>query len=242
MNVSKAHIIAEIQRTSRENDGVAPGKKRFQSLTGIAESDWYGRYWTRWSEALQEAGLQANQLQKSLPDELVLESLANLTQRLGRFPVAGEIRLEARNDPDFPSHNVFRRFGGKADLAQALLRHSEGRDDLPGVADAARQVASARRQSMEASDSEAVDSLGFVYLIRSGRFFKIGRTNAVGRREYELAIQLPEKVVLVHQIKTDDPVGIERYWHSRFGTRRRNGEWFELSGADVSAFKRRRFM
>jgi hypothetical protein len=28
--------------------------------------------------------------------------------------------------------------------------------------------------------------LGFVYLIKSGRFYKIGRSNAVGRREREL--------------------------------------------------------
>jgi hypothetical protein len=81
-----------------------------------------------------------------------------------------------------------------------------------------------------------------VYLIKSARFYKIGRTNSAGRREYELAIQLPERASMVHQIKTDDPVGIEEYWHKRFRDKRRNGEWFELSAADVAAFRRRRFM
>jgi len=48
-----------------------------------------------------------------------------------------------------------------------------------------------------------------VYLIKSGRFYKIGRSNAAGRREREIALQLPEKADTVHVIRTDDPPGIE---------------------------------
>ena len=79
-------------------------------------------------------------------------------------------------------------------------------------------------------------------LLKSGRHYKIGHTVDVGRRRYELAIQLPEAVSEEHVIRTDDPVGIERYWHDRFASRRKNGEWFELTRADIAAFKRRKFM
>jgi Meiotically up-regulated gene 113 len=84
--------------------------------------------------------------------------------------------------------------------------------------------------------------LGFVYLMKSGRYFKIGKSNAVGRRERELAIQLPDMAATVHAISTDDPHGIESYWHRRFESKRKNGEWFALDQADVQVFKRRKFM
>lgn len=83
---------------------------------------------------------------------------------------------------------------------------------------------------------------GHVYLLRSGKHYKIGRSNAVGRRERELAIQLPQKGTILHKIATDDPAGIESYWHRRFESRRGNGEWFSLTAEDVAAFRRRKYM
>jgi len=99
------------------------------------------------------------------------------------------------------------------------------------------------RVSPTADESASGDGeIGFIYLMKSGKSFKVGRSNATGRREYELGIQLPEKLKTVHVIPTDDPPGIEAYWHNRFKAKRKNGEWFELDAADVAAFKRRKFM
>jgi len=84
--------------------------------------------------------------------------------------------------------------------------------------------------------------IGFVYLMKSGKYYKIGRSNDADRRAYELRIILPEKLEVIHKIKTDDPVGIEEYWHKRFKDKRKNGEWFELTKQDIEIFRRRKFM
>lgn len=239
--VTKDQILAEIRRLAGEADGKAPGSERFTALTEIREADWRGRYWARWSDAVTEAGFEPNTLKARTDEGEALSKLAVETQRLGHLPTLAELRLRRREDEAFPSSNAFERIGRKSVLAGKLAAYCEAREefaDVPALLAPHLEI----RQSIEtdASDGDQTRQDEFVYLLKSGRHYKIGRTNSAGRREYELAIQLPERVEKVHAIRTDDPVGIERYWHERFADRRANGEWFKLTPADVAAFKRRR--
>lgn len=241
MPIPKRHILEEIERTAEANAGRPLGRQRFYAETGIKETDWSGKYWARWSEALQEAGYAPNKFQPAYSEQFLLKKLAAFTKELGHFPVIAELKLRARQDLTFPSHNTFAKFGGKAHLAAHLIAFCQ---PLDGYEDVVAMCApfTSKPELVDERRTEEREAFGSVYLLKSGRYYKIGRSNAVGRRERELAIQLPERAEIIHSIATDDPVGIEHYWHSRLKERRRNGEWFELSRNDVTIFKRRKFM
>jgi Meiotically up-regulated gene 113 len=239
--MTKQHIIDEIQRTAQSNGGPPLGKGRFLKETGIKESDWRGRFWVRWSDAVHEAGFEANQKQGRIDDSVLLEKLIALIRELGHFPVAAEIRLKDSQDATFPNFKTFARFGPKHDLIARVRLYCEARPGYEDVATICAAVAH-RADGKDNRDEDTEPAFGFVYLMKSGRHYKIGRSNAVGRRQYELGILLPESPSTVHKIKTDDPAGIEAYWHGRFAAKRKGGEWFELDAADVKAFRRRTFM
>ena len=90
--------------------------------------------------------------------------------------------------------------------------------------------------------STAKASVGFVYLkySRSLRLYKIGKANDSDRRGAGISLLLPEDLVSKHEIKTDCPYVLERYWHNRFRSKRKQGEWFDLNTSDVESFKARR--
>jgi hypothetical protein len=70
--VDREQVLAEIQRCAAKNGGQPLGRGRFEEETGIRESDWLGRYWARWSDAVKEAGFAPNALQGAYSDDELL--------------------------------------------------------------------------------------------------------------------------------------------------------------------------
>jgi hypothetical protein len=236
--MNREQIVAEIKRIAIGNGGDAPGLVAFERTTGVKKSDWYPHIWLRWGDALVEAGYAPNTFQAKTSDAALMEQYIGLVWELGRIPIEGEIRRKAGSDASFPHHGAFNRFGGKQKLLAALAefcRQNSGFEDV--IALCAEQENSSLQTSTE-KRREAKVATGFVYLMKSGSHYKIGRTNSIGRRGSELAIKIPVPPKTVHSIETDDPAGVEAYWHRRFGDKRGEGEWFALSLDDVKAFKR----
>jgi hypothetical protein len=231
----REHILREIRRLAAESGGRPPGLNAFVRQSGIARAKWYGVFWARWSDALAEAGFAPNAWQRRFDSSDVLLKVAELCRKLGRLPTEGEMRLCRTSDTTFPNTGTISgHFPTKTDLVEGLrkLAITDGYDDLLPMLPNKPQA----RERRQAAVKE-----GFVYLLKSGDHYKIGRSDELERRMREVRISLPETVTLVHAIRTDDPPGIEVYWHRRFNDRRANGEWFRLTGDDVRAFARRKF-
>lgn len=231
-------ILQEIRRLASADGGQAPGQRLFAKETGIAEHQWRGRHWARWGDALKDAGFEPNDWKGKSDADVVLSGVIAACRYYGHLPTQSELEILRRTDPSIPSPKVIRSsFGRRSDMIAALAKHVATSAALSDIAEMLPEQANAALQRHPSSKPTE----GFVYLIKSGGFYKIGRSDDAERRFKQIAVALPDKADLFHTIRTDDPPGIEAYWHRRFADRRANGEWFKLTPQDVAAFKKRKF-
>jgi Meiotically up-regulated gene 113 len=231
----REQILAAIRKLAVANNGKAPGSRLFESQTGIREAAWRGRYWARWGDALIEAGFAPNTWQGKHETDVVFQTFIEVCRHYGRVPTVDEIKMYGRGREDFPAtKSLYSHFGSKDALLRNLRVWAVERDEFADIA---------AMLGVEVKNDEKLKATaeGLVYLIKSGAHFKIGRSDELERRVKEIRIALPEAATLVHSIRTDDPAGIEAYWHRRFDDKRANGEWFKLTNADVAAFRRRKY-
>jgi len=244
----KQYILGEIRRTAALNDSKPLGVDRFRTETGIAEHEWSGVYWARWSDALSEAGFQPLEWTVGLSEEEILELLAKLVRQYCRYPTTKEILIEKKTNAAIPTPKAMvRKVGLKAEAIRKLREYCSLRGDYADVAAILNQETSAAESGKDACEpslgTRHLKPSGYVYLVKSGRLYKIGFSENHWRRKSELHKQTSEGITEIHTIAAiDDAPGIEKYWHERFKEKRQHGEWFDLSAEDISAFKKRKFM
>jgi len=78
-----------------------------------------------------------------------------------------------------------------------------------------------------------IDRRGFVYIVQSGTYFKIGRSSDVLRRLRQLQTGSAEDVVLILTLKFRNCATMEKQIHRRFKEKRLRGEWFDLKPKDI---------
>ena len=123
--MSKERILAEIRRTAEENGGAPLGQNSFVDATGIAQSQWRGKYWRNWGEAVRAAGLEPNRPKEPHGRENLVRALAVLSAKLGRFPTQADVGLEKRADPTFPTMSAFERhIGLRVNMIEAVREYA----------------------------------------------------------------------------------------------------------------------
>lgn len=222
-----------MRRTAKENDGKPLGASRFKKETGIGPYEWM-KFWPRFGDALQEAGLKPNEAWTRYPDELLVKQTIKKIRKYRKWPSIGELFVEFNKGDAFPFH-IFKKRSYPY-MVEKVIEYCRGKRNYKDI------LAICEPLMEKLDEKEEVDSVnqkaGEVYLIKSGKNYKIGKTYDAVRRGNEIRLQLAEKMDLIHSMKTDDPSGVESYWHKRFQPKRKNGEWFDLSSSDVKAFKR----
>jgi hypothetical protein len=245
MPTKPEEILAEIHKFVAANNGEVPGERTFANATGIKPSTWKGIHWIRWTDVVREAGYDPNSMRQRIPDDEILSQLAAIVLELGDFPVRDAIKLHARRTPGFPSWaTIYKRYGGMPEMVSALLDFSRKTDNkkLETLCKARLERESLKPIATSNGQSAKPAKVGFVYLKYSPslRMYKIGKADNPKKRGAGISLLLPEDLVPKHEIKTDCPYILEKYWEHRFRDKKKQGEWYDLSPSEVNSFKRRR--
>ncbi len=245
MPISREEILLEIRKYVVDHAGEVPGERTFEAATRIKSWSWKGRIWARWTDAVREAGFDPNVLQQKIPDEELIAKLAEFVSSLDHFPIRDEINVHARSAPDFPVwQTIVKRFGGMPQTAAALLEHarSTGNEKLESLCEERVRQEELKPPTKNGKQTHTPVAAGFVYLKYSPslRLYKIGKANNPAKRGAGISLLLPVDLIPKHEIRTDCPFLLEKYWEQRFKQKKKQGEWYDLNSADVETFKSRR--
>lgn len=117
----KDQILSKI-RSLADDHGGHISFDNFLAEAALFTQKIIGKHWTKWNDALAEAGVATKEFFIPRMDEnYVIEAFARLTERLGKWPTRSELEFEQHNNSSFPSEGVFRRLRKKKSLAVTIL-------------------------------------------------------------------------------------------------------------------------
>jgi hypothetical protein len=227
-------IIVRLKEAVDRNGGQPPSSRSFLKEAGLNQRDLIRAGWPTYGALLKSQGFQPAVMKRGFTDDEVFRPLAELTVRLGHFPTQSEREVERHRNPAFPSSEAYLRRGRRAMLEHALRAWCEATHDFSELVPKLKQAAGA-------AQIPGPIVKGYVYMLRdgnSGKRVKIGKESVEGARQAAAATWLGNPRA-IHRIATDDPDGIEEYWHERFKKAGKHvvRELFDLLPSDIAAFK-----
>lgn len=243
--LTREDIIKKLQKYAKELGGKTPGEANFYESMNVGIMD-RKKYWPNYGELVIEAGLTPNKFDKTKYSKNKLSKLfIGIIREKNKWPTRGELDIKHYKSSTFPDSATFYKKLGlvlTGDLAQTIIEYVENKKGYEDVIEICKPFL---KENAKQGDSPLMNK-GYVYLLKSklrnAVAYKIGRTSNIENRIKQL--RQPSNIEeILHHIETDDPIGVETYWHNRFEANRLypdklKDEWFKLSFSDIKAFKR----
>lgn len=241
-------VTKKLRQCAEERGGKTPSEKIFYEYAGIGIHNLKKLGYSNYGELVKDAGLVPNKFDKTKYNNKQLCKLFILAiRKKGKWPTRGDLDVLHNKTSSFPDSSTFYKSLGlvkTGDLARKIIEYihkRKGYNDIVSICDSNLEKLE-DRNGIPDKDIQGRKH-GWVYLLKStllhSTVYKIGKTNDLRRRVIELN-QPSNDQELIHPIETDDPEGIESYWHKRFDNKRYKNkkEWFLLKPYDIQSFKR----
>lgn len=240
--LTKEEIIEKIQKWANENNGRTPSEKIIKEELEIPRWTWTN-YWTKATDMQRSAELNPQVFDKTkyTKDDLCNKFIEFLREK-GHWPSRAELDFKHKQDITFPASGTFYTKLGQinnGELVESIsmyIKNKSGYNDILSICNSLLSGLEEKEKSVKSVITN--EKHGFVYMFKTGRYYKVGCSEDTARRYRELSSQFPDELKHKHKIETDDPLGVESYWHKRFKSKHIKGEIFNLDAADVKAFKR----
>lgn len=90
------------------------------------------------------------------------------------------------------------------------------------------------KEKREKIEKKRIIKEGYIYVVKSGKYYKIGRTLNPKKRIQKYITENPDKVKIVLCKKVKDYIKVEKELHLKFKNRNHNREWFNLNKEDIN--------
>jgi hypothetical protein len=236
-------ILEEFRNAAKRNNGRCLSRRAFEHIIPVRR---WNKYWRSLRELQIDAGFAPNEMKSALPEEDVLGAWVSIISALKQYPSTLDLRYYLnQHNTSVSLDTLTRKFGDQRATVEKILEYCKSNNAPSDVLAICEEKLRTLSSKAEGDDSLATNlteaQTGWVYLIKvsSPDKYKVGSTMNLERRLDEHSRYLADSHY-EHTIKTDDPSGVEAYWHRRFKTRLLKGtkETFCLSPEDVRAFKR----